>query len=88
MARQRRVEFKVSLLLPPDAIVAEAQDYVREAVEAWQGQCRPPGAYDDIEDPGDPMHALNPDSVRVTKITRPLVKPSIHARERGRRAVT
>ena len=65
----RRVEFKVSFELPSGATVALAQAYVQDAVGAWQGSLKPPGA--DEEDPeGDPMFDLDPETVQVTRLRK------------------
>lgn len=65
------VEFKVSLPLPVGATLADAQEYILEAVQTWRGQLRPP-SYDEIViDDGHPMYYLNYQRVKVTRIRRP-----------------
>lgn len=64
--RSRRVVFKVTLTVPEGATIADAKDYINEAVGTWYGCLRPAGAYGG-HDPGDPMRYLDPNSVRVTK---------------------
>lgn len=64
-----RVHFDVSFLLPEGATVDAAMAYVKDAVQSWRGSLEPPGA--DLGDgtfaDGDPMSALNPDTVEVSK---------------------
>ena len=64
--KHARTKFTVSFLLPRGASAGDARDYILNAVIAWRGQCRPPGAYND-HDPGDPMCDLDRDSVRVSQ---------------------
>lgn len=61
----RRVNFTVSFALPRGASVADAREYVDDAVATWRGSLRYPGGYGE-DDPGDPMFGLDNSTVRVT----------------------
>jgi hypothetical protein len=67
--KPRRVYFTVSFLLPEDATVAEAREYVADAVSTMKGCYRPPCALGP-DDPGDAMFCLDGDSVKVTRQSR------------------
>lgn len=75
--RPHRRTFKVTLTIPEGATITDAKAYILDAVSSWHGSLRPPGAYGELEDPGDPMHGLDGDSVDVTlarvKRRRPFV---------------
>lgn len=68
MPKSKRVEFRVSFLLPEGALVRDAKAYVIDAVHTMNGCYRPPGSYDD-NDPGDPMWGLERESIEV-KVAR------------------
>lgn len=63
MTRTKTFTFAVEVSVPEEATEAETKEFVLEAVSAWPGQCRPPGAYGD-DDPGDPMRDLGVVSIR------------------------
>jgi hypothetical protein len=66
-----RISFKVSFVLPEAATVANAREYVVNAVSTLKGGLQPPGhgpgGYDPDED-GDPMFELDEKTVRVVRI--------------------
>lgn len=67
----KKLTFRVSLSVPDDCTVAMAREYIMDAVGTMRGSYRPPGAYDDEYDggdPGDPRYRIDGDSVRVTRI--------------------
>lgn len=63
----RRVEFKVSFVLPPRATVTEARAYVLDAISTMKGCRMPPGADDEFPE-GDPIFGLDSDTIKVTQI--------------------
>jgi hypothetical protein len=69
----KTVEFRVSFPLPAGATVADAREYVDEAVTTWRGSLCPPGGGGSLDDdhPGDPMWGLDADRVKVTRLRRP-----------------
>ena len=71
MRKPRLVEFKVSFVLPEDATVAEARDYVEDAVSTLHGSLKPITAAElpDLSD-YDPMSELDGDTVRVTRLQK------------------
>lgn len=68
--RSRKVQFRVTLTLPDDATIADAKDYVRDAVASMKGCLNPGMRGDGTRDPdeADPMFYLEGDTVRVTSI--------------------
>lgn len=66
MKGSKRVEFKVSLVLPPEATVANTRDYIEDAVASFKGILRPPWA-----EGGDPLFELDGNTVKVTAIRKP-----------------
>ena len=79
---KRRIEFRVSLVLPDGASVADARDYVLDAVATMRGCYRPPGGHH-ADDPGDPMFALDSRSVRVTRLQKARRPPGKSKDQRG-----
>jgi hypothetical protein len=65
----KTVEFKVAFPLPDRITVADAREYVEDAVLSWRDTLRPPRAYGPDDD-GDPMWWLDRDSVKVTRLRR------------------
>lgn len=59
-----KTAFVVKFKKPEGASIRDCENYIRQAVEAWRGQLRPPGSYDEA-DPGSPMWALDPWTVTV-----------------------
>ena len=72
MARRKRVHFRVSFILPPHATVAEAREYVADAVASMKGCLNPGMRGDGTHDPdeADSMFYLDGGSVRVTRERR------------------
>lgn len=74
---RRKAEYRVTFDLPEGATLADGKLYVLDAVSSLRGSLQPPGygpgGPDDAEE-GDPMHGLDPDTVRVARITRTLKK--------------
>jgi hypothetical protein len=70
--RKKRVEFRVSLVLPPDATAADAKDYVDYAVRIMCGGLNPGYDASGEENPylADPMFFLDDETVRVTAIRK------------------
>ena len=67
--RRKRVEFKVSLIPPPNATLPDLREYISDAVGSWCKSFKPPGA--DPEDPeGDPLFDLDRDTIRVSLVPR------------------
>lgn len=60
---QKRTEFRVSLVLPEGVTVAEAREYVHEAVACWRGGMLP-------EDTPT-MFDADMDTLRVTRLRAP-----------------
>lgn len=69
--RPRRLTFLVSFIQPELASIRDCREYVDEAVASMKGSRRPPGAYGE-DDYGDPMWELDPDTVKVSRHTKPL----------------
>lgn len=69
-----RAEFVVSVPLVPGLTQNQLAAYIREAVQCWCGQYRPPGAYS-ADDPGDPLFTeiyQHQGRVRVKRMPRRL----------------
>lgn len=64
--RRKNRTFKVKLDIPPDADEADVIEYIESSVKTWRGSLRPPESYGPDDD-GDPMWALDPETVKVTK---------------------
>lgn len=80
----KRATFRVSLVLPPNATVRDAQEYVLDAVVSWRGSLRPPFAYGDgskEDELGDPMFGLDSEAVKVVWI-KPANPPKKISRRR------
>lgn len=50
----KKEKYIVELVRPRGVTVSEMKRYIRDAVEAWGGSFRPPGAHG-YEDEGDPL---------------------------------
>lgn len=67
MLKTKRINFKVSLVVPPGATIADVREFIDDAVACWAGQCRPDG-WDGQDSLGDPMHRFDNKTLRVTQI--------------------
>jgi hypothetical protein len=59
-----KASFIVTFHRPPKATVDDMRTYISDAVQGWRGQLQPPEGDEDRPD-GDPMWALDPDTVVV-----------------------
>lgn len=57
-----RETYTIVLTRPRDCSSSRLKAYMKEAIEAWSGQYRPPGAEGD-DDPGDPLFGWEPNIV-------------------------
>lgn len=72
--RPRRQSFRVDLVVPSEATIAEVREYIVDAVRTWRGQARPPGSYSD-DDPGDPIWFLDANTVKVVAVRPKALDP-------------
>lgn len=70
MAKLKRKAFRVSVIMPIGVTVKEMREYIKDSVATMKGSLRPPGGMGD-DDPGDPLFALDGDSVKVTALREP-----------------
>jgi hypothetical protein len=66
-------KFVVELELPEDASVAEAKQYIKDAVSSWHGSLFPGSEEGEYAD-ADPMFDLDGDTIVVKSLRRPPVK--------------
>ena len=87
MTQSRRITFKVSFILPGDATIAEARNYIEDAVSTLKGSLMPYGIDPERPYEGDPMSELDGDTVRVTQHKRPSILTALkeHGVEEGLR---
>ena len=63
---RKRVTAIVTVDVDVNAGNFEVYNYIRDAVESWRGQLRPPGGWD-LDDPGDPLFDLELHGVRPVR---------------------
>lgn len=49
-----RETYSIVITRPADCSVRRMKEYIKEAIDTWNGSFRPPGSYGD-DDPGDPL---------------------------------